>query len=121
MFWIEAVHRVDGDPILRTQYWTRSSLSPAEIREIAAGGLTAALWKQIVGADMYYTWRSFDAIAADRRNAAVLDVPVGSPLLQRCGLNSDVTGRPLLYLQRDAPSGRMRTVVPSHPPQDRGR
>lgn len=118
MLWIEALHRIDDRPVIRTQYWCRSALSPADVRHRAAqGGFGHRLMREVVGAEMYYAWRSFDAIAASRRDSVVLDVPVGSPLLHRCGVNSDVTGRPVLYLERDAPSGRMRIVMNSAPPQ----
>lgn len=116
MLWLESLIRFDDQPAIRTQYWTRSNDSPRIVRERAETGLTVPVISEIVGQDMFYAWRSFDAVAATRRDAALLDVQTGAPLLRRCGLNTDRTGRPLLYLQRDAPSGRMRILLRSQPP-----
>lgn len=117
VLWIDSVLRVAGTPTIHNQYWGRSLLSPDEVRRrVQDAGFGHRLLRDVVGADMYYAWRSFDAVAASRRHATILDVPVGSPLLQRCGLNCDIAGRPLLYLQRDAPSGRMHIVMNSPPP-----
>lgn len=120
MIWMEAVHQMDDAPTIRTEYWTRSPLSPDDVRRRADSGFGTRAIRDVVGADMYYAWRSFDAIGASRRDAAVLGVPLGAPLLLRTGLNSDAAGRPLLYLERSAPAGRMRIVMRSQPPSPAG-
>lgn len=117
MLWIESCSHIDGVPSIRSQYWTRSERAPDEVRERArAKGFDATAVREAVGHDMYYAWRSFDAVPASRRAAEVLSVPVGSPLLRREGLNSDHIGRPLLYLRRDAPSGHMKILLRNQPP-----
>lgn len=116
MLWLETLYTVDGEPSIRSQYWARSPLTPQQVRERGAGGFGHTVLRDIVGNDMFYAWRSFDAAPASRRDASVLEVPTGAPLLRRCGLNTDAVGRPLLYIQRDAPSGRMRFVLRSQPP-----
>lgn len=113
---LESAVHVDGEPTIRSQYWTRSSWTVEQVRAAADRGFGLTVIRDVVGHDMYYAWRSFDAVAATRRDAEVLAVPPGSPLLRRCGLNTDEVGRPLLYLQRDAPQGRMRIVIGAHPP-----
>lgn len=118
MLWLESLVEVDGEPAIRSQYWTRSTYTTEQVRKRAEEDFGIPALREIVGQDMYYSWRSFDAVAANRRNASVLGVITGTPLLRRCGLNIDAVGRPLLYLQRDAPSGRMRIVVRSQPPGD---
>jgi GntR family transcriptional regulator len=118
LLWMETRHVIDGLPSIRSQYWMRSDLSLNEVRERCAEEMAPQVMTEIVGQRMYYAWRSFDAIAADARTAELLDVAVGVPLLRRCGLNSDAAGAPLLYLQRDAPSGRMTIIMRSQPPGD---
>ncbi|WP_134324896.1 GntR family transcriptional regulator [Cumulibacter soli] len=114
--WLELVHILDGAPIIRTQLWTRTAWSVEQIRQRGNESFDHSMLRDIVGHDMYYAWRSFDAVPAGPRDAEVLGVSTGSPLLRRCGLNSDRAGVPLLYLQRDAPSGRMRILIRSEPP-----
>ncbi len=116
MIWMESVYHVDGEPTIRSEYWTRSSLSPHDVQRRALSGFGTRAIRDVAGADMYYAWRSFDAVAASRRDAGVLGVPLGAPLLLRTGLNSDAAGRPLLYLERSAPAGRMRMVMRNRPP-----
>jgi GntR family transcriptional regulator len=118
MLWMESVLAVDGVPSFRSQYWAWSTWAPAEVREAATAGFDDRVVRGVVGADMFYAWRTLDAVAAGRRDADVLGVAVGSPLLQRCGLNCDAVGRPLLYLQRDAPPGRMRIKMRNRPPSE---
>lgn len=117
VLWIESCHHIDGSPSIRSQYWTRSALAPEAVTQRAAAGFGHAVLREIVGHDMYYAWRSFDAVPASRRAADLLAIPVGSPMLRRDGLNSDQIGRPLLYLRRDAASGRMRILLRSRPPR----
>lgn len=117
MLHIEALHLLNGEPVILSRYWTRSRLDLEEVRaRAAADEFGPALLTEIVGSPMYYGWRSFDAIAASRRHASTLQVPVGAPLLQRCGLNVDARARPVLYLERDAPGGRMHIVMRNAPP-----
>jgi len=119
MLWLESVHRVNAEPLCRNEYWTRSAMSPHDVRSLnAAHGLDFGAIRTIVGADMFYAWRLMDAVAATRRDASVLALPQGFPMLRRTGLNCDAVGRPLLYLQRDVPGGRMQIMMRSRPPGD---
>lgn len=111
---IRTLSTSEGAPLLRTEYWVRSPLPPEDIRARGEepGGIGPAAWNEIAGAEMFYGWRSFDARPASRADAEVLGVPVGSALLERCGLNTDEAGRPVMFLRRLAPGGRMRIVIP---------
>lgn len=115
MLWIETRHFIDGLPSIRSQYWTRSKLSPENVRERYGGEFDERVLLDIVGQPMYYQWRAFDAVSCDQRNSQVLEAAPGSPILRRTGLNSDAGGNPLLYLNRDAPSGRMILKMHSRP------
>lgn len=119
MTWLEALHTIDGEPSIRSQYWLRTELSLYQVRELCSETFGHVQLREIVDAEMYYAWRSFDASAAARRDAALLGVPTSAPLLRRCGVNNDRAGRPLLYVQRDAPTGRVRIILRTHPPEKR--
>lgn len=111
LLWLETVHTLDGEPVFRSQYWLRTSHTPAQVWQRAEPAFGSACVRDLVGQSMVRSWRAFDAVAASRRDASVLRVPPGAPLLRHGGLNTDSGGRPLLYLLRDSPSGRVRFVA----------
>jgi len=115
---METLVSIDDEPTVLTEYFVRTALSVGKIESLGVDGIDADVLSSIVGDDMYYAWRAFDAEAAGRRSSEVLAVPLGSPLLLRTGLNSDRIGRPLLYLRRVVPAGRMRIVLRNRPPAE---
>lgn len=107
---VESLMLFDDLPAVRTRYWMSPDRNPEEVSEALAGGVSVRVLTELLGT-MYYAWRAFDAIAATHRDADVLGVSFGSPLLVRTGLNVDADGHPMLYLQRNAPSRRMRVLI----------
>ncbi|OKI86448.1 hypothetical protein AMK11_15605 [Streptomyces sp. CB02414] len=118
MLWLETVHTLDREPVFRSQYWLRTAPAPAQVWERAEQGFGYQAIRDLIGQETVQAWRAFDAVAASRRDASVLKVPTGAPLLRHGGLNTDTAGRPLLYLLRASPSGRVRFVARPRPRED---
>lgn len=105
---IDAVMHVDDEPWITSSYWVRR----------ARFGSLPNLWGE--GADLNqaiaehyaihlkYGWRSFGAVAATERDRDLLDVPAGSPLLVREGVNVDPSGTPVFYVHRRCRSDKVR-------------
>lgn len=120
--WFETVRRVNDDPTTRCEYWLARDrgLSAAEQSKLEDGVDVRAI-RDLAGDDMSVAWRGHDAAAATRRDAGVLEIPVGSPLLVRFGLNTDFDGKPLLYTKRFIRAGTTRMILRYPPPSDPNR
>jgi DNA-binding GntR family transcriptional regulator len=114
--WIETLSFVDGDLIAYSEHWTRTALSVEEVEALGRDGIGPGFMHTVVGCETYYTWRAFEAEAATRRAAEQLSILLGSPVLVRSGLNSDESGRPMLYVRRAVPAGRIRLLVRNQQP-----
>ncbi|MBD0691314.1 GntR family transcriptional regulator [Streptomyces sp. CBMA123] len=102
---IDALARIDRRPWVVSSYWTATELLGPAAAELADPGpsrdVTEAVTRAI-GVELEVDWRGFSAIAADIADAERLDVPAGTPLLVREGVNCAPDGRPVLYLRRRA-------------------
>lgn len=110
------LHRVrtltlaNGESWILSSYWLTADLG-ASLTGGPTGGDVFAGLQQVHGLRLRYAWRSFSATAATTDDAVQLDVPVGSPLLVREGLNRDQDGRPAVYVHRRARADRARFVL----------
>jgi DNA-binding GntR family transcriptional regulator len=102
----------DADtPWMVSSYWLDGARFPG-IAEIAAGD--APVYQTLrdrYGVRLRYAWRSLIATSASAADAEVLDVPPGSPIMLREGLNIDDTGLPTLYLTRRMRGDRIKYVL----------
>ena len=110
--WLETVRRVNGDPTIRSEYWlpTGQPLNQAQRNALSLDSGIRAI-RELVGFDMTPVWRGYDAAAASRRDAGVLEIPVSAPVLVRFGLNSDFDGNPVLFIKRYIRAGSTRMVM----------
>jgi GntR family transcriptional regulator len=62
------------------------------------------------GVELSIAWRSYAAVAASSIESELLNIPVGSPLMHREGVNNDRAGRPTVFLIRRIRGDRIRFV-----------
>lgn len=85
---------LDGEPaMLERMTYVEPVGRPLLDADLNAGSIYAFLTAR--GVDLYSARHTFDAVAADETDAALLRVPVGHPLLRERRLTSSSTGEPL--------------------------
>ncbi|MBW0119109.1 GntR family transcriptional regulator [Pseudonocardia abyssalis] len=85
---------LDGRPAMLERMTYVESVGRALLdADLDAGSIYALLTSH--GVDLHAARHTFDAVAADATDSALLEVPVGSPLLRERRLTSDSSGRPL--------------------------
>lgn len=111
------LHRVDTLVTYGEQPWIVSTYRMPEARfpdlvaALAEHGTPIGALLHQYGMVLRYSWRSFAAGAATAGDSALLDVPPGSPLLLREGLNCDDSGVPAVFVRRRCRSDRIRFVL----------
>jgi len=78
---------------------------------LAGGSSVYAALREGHGARLRYGWRSLSAAAATADEADLLDVPPGSPLILREGVNVDGAGTPVVFLSRRMRGDRFKYVL----------
>lgn len=112
-----ALRRVDTlvshaeQPWLSSTYWLPHDRFPELAAAVAEHGTPIAALLHHYGMVLRYSWRSFAAGLATSEDSEALDVPPGSPLLLREGLNCDDTGVPTVFVRRRCRSDRIRFVL----------
>lgn len=85
---------LDGRPaMLERMTYVESVGRPLLDADLDAGSIYALLIDR--GVDLHAARHTFDAVPADATDAALLEVPEGTPLLRERRLTSDSSGRPL--------------------------
>ncbi|WP_062386269.1 GntR family transcriptional regulator [Demequina iriomotensis] len=108
---VETLSRVGGAPVMLSLYSLATDADPAEAAAHLDGTWSALGIATIIGAPLRPGWRAFDAIAAPRREATLLEIEVGAPLLRRSGVNLDPAGTPRTFHTRAYRSDRLRIVL----------
>jgi DNA-binding GntR family transcriptional regulator len=103
---------VDTDaPWSVSTYWLDASRFP-DIAEVAMGDTPVyQTLRDRYGVRLRYAWRSLIAASATTADAEILDVPPGSPVMLREGLNVDEAGVPTLFLTRRMRGDRIKYIL----------
>lgn len=102
---------VNDTPWILSSYWFADDELPGLAEALEGSGEVFPVVQRVYGLQLRYDWRSFAAAAATAEDAGQLDVPVGSPLLVREGLNRDQHGRAISYVHRRVRPDRARFVL----------
>lgn len=108
---VDTLFGVDGQPWAVNTYWFADSRFRGITAHLADDGSVFRVCSDVCGVDLRDAWRSFAAAAARPRDAELLDIPVGTPVLERDGLNVDADGRPTTFVTRRLRSDRVRFVL----------
>lgn len=98
-------------PWLTSTYWLPAARFPGLADAVAQHSTPIAALRNHYGMVLRYSWRSFAAGLATTDDSVALDVPPGSPLLLREGLNCDGVGVPTVFVRRRCRSDRIRFVL----------
>lgn len=94
-----------------SSYWLEASRFP---RFTAFTGERVALFQALherFRLRLKHSWRSLTATLATREDAALLDVPPGSPIMLRDGVNVDDDNVPTMYMRRRIRGDRVRFTM----------
>ncbi|HVW43703.1 MAG TPA: GntR family transcriptional regulator [Amycolatopsis sp.] len=103
--------RTGGCPFLVCSYWIEARRFPGVT---APAGERVALFqilRENYGLHLRHAWRALTATVADRDDAALLDVPPGSPVMLREGVNVDDQLVPTMYLRRRVRGDRIKFTM----------
>lgn len=104
---VRRVNVADGAPFARVTVWVPERLAGGLSRDdVARAPLYGQLGVRLGGAT-----QTIGAAACSAADAAVLDVPVGSPVLRCERVTSDVDGRAVLLAEHVFPAHRTEFVV----------
>ncbi len=110
----------DEQPWIVSSYWLADARFPDLADAITVHGTPIGALLHRYGMVLRYSWRSFAAGLATPDDSLLLDIPPGSPLLLREGLNCDDDATPTVYVRRRCRSDRIRFVL-RYDPADSGK
>lgn len=108
---IDTLVRTGDQPFLVSSYWLEARRFP---------GLTALVTERVAlfqilrehhDLRLRHHWRSLTATVANGADAALLEVPPGSPVMLRDGVNVDDDLIPTMYLRRRLRGDRIRFTM----------
>ena len=104
---VKRLNLADGQPFAVVTVWCPAELGQnLSRREVEQSPFYELLGVQLLGAT-----QTIGADAASPGDAALLDVPIGSPVLRCERLTTDIDGRPVLMSQHVFPAHRTEFVV----------
>jgi GntR family transcriptional regulator len=111
---VKRLNLADGEPFAIVTVWCPAELGAALSRR----DVEARPFYELIGVELRGASQTIGADSAAPADAALLGVPVGSPLLRCERVTTDTTGRPVLVSSHVFPAGRTEFVVdlPSAPP-----
>ena len=104
---VKRLNLADGQPFAVVTVWC-----PAELgQHLSRREVEQSPFYELLGVELLGATQTIGADAAGSGDAALLDVPVGSPVLRCERLTTDIDGRPVLMSQHVFPAHRTEFVV----------
>ncbi|WP_378377054.1 UTRA domain-containing protein [Rhodococcus baikonurensis] len=116
--------RTGGQPFMVCRYWLEARRFPNFTALITERVALFEVLQERYGLRLRHSWRSLAATLADTEDAALLDLPAGSPVMLRDGVNIDDALAPTMYLRRRLRGDRIRFTMryeQTDPPTNRTR
>ena len=104
---VRRLNLADGEPFARVTVWCPDDLGA----HLSRADVERAPFYELLGTPLGGAVQTIGAAAADPRDAALLEVPVGSPVLRCERTTSDPGGRPVLLSEHVFPAHRTEFVV----------
>jgi GntR family transcriptional regulator len=104
---VRRVNLADGQPFARVTVWAPDDLAG----DISRTAIERSSFYENLPVEVGGATQTIAAAAADERDAALLEVPVGSPVLRCTRVTSDVSGRVVLMSEFVFPAHRTVFVV----------
>lgn len=104
---VRRVNLADGAPFARVTVWAPETVG----RRLSRDDVERATFYDLLGIELGGARQTIGAAAADERDAALLEVPVGSPVLRCERTTYSTDGRPVLLGEHVFPAHRTEFVV----------
>ena len=104
---VKRVNRADGDPFAVVTVWC-----PAELgQNMSRRDVERQPFYELLGVALRGATQTIGAASANAQDAALLEVPVGSPVLRCERLTTSIAGEPILLSEHIFPAHRTEFVV----------
>jgi GntR family transcriptional regulator len=104
---VRRLNLADGEPFARVTVWCPEELGA----HLSRADVERASFYELIDHPLGGAVQTIGAALADERDAEVLEVPVGSPVLRCERTTSDPSGRPVLLSEHVFPAHRTEFVV----------
>ncbi|HUF33986.1 MAG TPA: GntR family transcriptional regulator [Acidimicrobiales bacterium] len=104
---VRRVNLADGNPFARVTVWCPEALGA----ELSRADVERSPFYELLGIELGGASQVIGAVAAPADDAAVLEVPAGSPLLRCWRVTTSVSGEPVLVSEHVFPAHRTEFVV----------
>jgi GntR family transcriptional regulator len=104
---VRRLNLADGEPFARVTVWCPEELGA----HLSRADVERASFYELIDQRLGGAVQTIGAAVADERDAALLEVPVGSPVLRCERITSDPEGRPVLVSEHIFPAHRTEFVV----------
>jgi GntR family transcriptional regulator len=101
------VNLADGEPFAVVTVWCPGSLG----RHLSRADVESRPFYELLGLELRGATQTIGADSAEPEVAALLNVPVGSPLLRCLRVTTDIDGTPVLVSEHVFPAHRTEFVV----------
>ncbi|MEU4312334.1 GntR family transcriptional regulator [Nocardia sp. NPDC024068] len=108
---IDTLVRTGDQPFLVSGYWLEAGRFPGFAALVTERVALFQILQERYGLRLRHSWRSLTATVASREDAALLEVPPGSPVMLRDGVNIDGDLVPTMYLRRRLRGDRIRFTM----------
>ena len=100
--------RTGDHPLLVCSYWIEARRFPGFTASVGERVALFQILSDNYGLHLRHAWRALTATVANRDDAALLEVPPGSPIMLREGVNVDYARVPTMYLRRRVRGDRIK-------------
>jgi GntR family transcriptional regulator len=104
---VKRVNLADGEPFAVVTVWCPAGLG----RSLSRADVESRPFYELLGVELRGATQTIGADSAEASDAALLNVPVGSPLLRCLRVTTDIDGRPVLVSEHLFPAHRTEFVV----------
>lgn len=108
---IDTLIRTGGLPFQVSSYWLESHRVPGLAGLVTERVALFQIVEEHYALRMRHSWRSLAATVASQEDAVLLDMPAGSPVMLRDGVNVDDELVPTMYLRRRLRGDRIRFTM----------
>ncbi len=104
---VKRVNLADGEPFAIVTVWCPGILG----RTLSRADVESRPFYELLGVELRGATQTIGADSAEASDAALLNVPLGSPLLRCLRVTTDIDGRPVLVSEHLFPAHRTEFVV----------
>ncbi|MEU1981029.1 GntR family transcriptional regulator [Nocardia sp. NPDC019395] len=108
---VDTLVRTGDQPFMVCSYWLEARRFPDFAGSVTERVALFQILQERYDLRLRHSWRGLTATVASTADAELLDVPAGSPVMLRDGVNVDDDLRPTMYLRRRLRGDRIRFTM----------